>query len=75
MPEGELKLYLSSSEALVLYDWLASTHERGLPGLDDASATVLWDLESQLEPLLVAIVQADYSLQVENARARVLGFE
>lgn len=73
MVDSRIALDLSSSEALVFHDWLATAHEKGMEGVDEASGTVLWDLESQLEPLLLAIVQTDYAVQVARAKAIVLG--
>lgn len=66
--DDDVTIHLSMNEALVFFDWLASANEhdslRALP----AENRVLWDLESQLEPKLPMVFDADYAEQVDKAR-------
>lgn len=65
-------LQLRMSEALVLFEWLASNNETDSLGGDPAEMRVLWDLEAQLESKLVVPFDADYDEQLARARADVL---
>lgn len=67
-----VSLSLRMSEALVLFEWLASNNETGSLRGDPAEMRVLWDLGAQLESKLVAPFDADYDEQLARARADVL---
>lgn len=71
---AEISLTVSSDEALVFFEWLASLQDRiHAPQLwDDAEQSVLWNLESQLEPLLTAIVLPDYREQLATAKLNIM---
>lgn len=71
---ADVSLNLSSDEALVFCEWLASLQERdhASPLWDDAEQSVLWSLESQLEPLLIAIVMPDCREQVAAAKLNMM---
>ena len=67
----KIALSLSTSEALVLYEWLAreepSQHASG------AEQRVLWDIEARLESALPMLFDADYQDQVTRARDDIEG--
>lgn len=67
-------LNLSQSVALVLFDWLARSSDAGAPitDLTDAERRVLWDVEANLESLLVEPLSSDYARELANASADVL---
>lgn len=64
--DEKIALSLSTSEALVLYEWLAreepSQHASG------AEQRVVWDIEARLESALPMLFDADYQDQVARAR-------
>jgi hypothetical protein len=64
-------LELSADEALVLFDWLARTSDADHPvAFDDhAEKVVLWNLECQLEEVLVEPFSENYRALVHAARA------
>jgi len=70
---GEVSLTLSSDEALVLFDWLARTSAATHPApfADPAEQLVLWDVEALLERVLVAPLELDYEVLLDDARRRV----
>lgn len=67
---GKVELLLERSQALVLYEYLASLND-SVP-IDEASQRVLWNVESMLEEKLVEIVRPDYRELLSVARDRVL---
>ncbi len=68
-----VRLELTLSEALVLYDWLTRATQRPDDELGDpAERRVLWDLECSLERVLVAPLAADYAERLTEAKAEVL---
>lgn len=67
-----VSLQLRMSEALVLFEWLASNNEADSLRGDPAEMRVLWDLDSHLESKLVVPFDADYDEQLARARAHVL---
>lgn len=67
-------LTLSSDEALVLFEWLATADPRaGMgPQFDDpAEQRVLWNLHAQLERTLIEPFRSDYTQLLAAARVRV----
>jgi hypothetical protein len=74
MPEPNVTVSLTQDEALVLFEWLAA--ERWDPTIQHpAERRVLWDLEAQLERVLVAPLRPDYGALLAAARQRVAGAE
>ncbi len=71
--ENSVTITLSGDEALVLFDWLARTSDRGAPApfVDQAEQRVLLDLEAVLERSLVAVLRPDYSFLLSEARRAV----
>jgi hypothetical protein len=73
---SDVTLSLTADQALVLFEWL--TREDGkvrLPTEHLAEQAVLWDIEAQLERVLVAPFQADYVEKVSAARERIAAAE
>lgn len=68
----EARLFKSSDEALVFYDWLVRLLESDkADSLHPAEQRVLWDIEAALESELPQILVSDYRSHVEMARERV----
>ncbi|WP_435749052.1 hypothetical protein [Microbacterium sp. PMB16] len=72
MSDHNIELTLSSAEALVLFEWLASAHDAESLTADEAERRVLWDLESQLETRVVEVFDPDYLEEVAQAKRVVL---
>lgn len=71
---GNVVLELSTSEALVFYDWLRRRNEGKVePLLLPAEQRVLWDIECMFEKSLVAPFRADYDNLLKRARASIEG--
>jgi hypothetical protein len=65
---------LSSDEALVLFEWLASADFfNALPAPQEAGRIALWKLEGKLEKLLVEPFAPNYVDIVAAARRRLVG--
>lgn len=73
MSEDNVIINLTQSEALVLFEWLASdeTGQRKVP--DKAEQAVLLKIEAQLESKLVEIIKPDYQALVQAAKHKVMG--
>ena len=72
MQSTQVKLELTSHEALVLYDWLTRFNQRDDADFaDQAEERVLFDLEALLEKALVAPLQSNYAARVAQARSHV----
>lgn len=70
--EHTVVLRLTEDQALVLFEWLARFNEEPTGDLRDrAEQFVLFDLENQLESMLVAPLRPDYEELLANARAMV----
>ena len=67
----EINLTLSNSEALVLFDWLATFNENGNSKTDDVERQLLFNVEAQLESILVEPLQKDYKAAVSRAKAEL----
>jgi hypothetical protein len=54
---SDVTVTLTSEEALVLFEWLARSSDRGAPApvVDQAEERVLWVVEGALERSLVAL--------------------
>ncbi|MGH3688939.1 MAG: hypothetical protein ACRDT7_02170 [Microbacterium sp.] len=68
-----VELRVTGAEALVLFEWLAVANEKEALIVDEAERRVLWDLESQLETILVEPFLPDYAQLVDAAKKKVLG--
>jgi hypothetical protein len=69
--DEDVTLRLTLSEALVLFEWLATLNEEDPSGIESAEARVRWDLEAQLETKLPMLFGPNYSDQVQQARTQV----
>jgi hypothetical protein len=73
MAQDSVALTLNRHEALLLFEWLATLDSRDA-GLsqDSAEQKVLWNIEGQLERLLVEPLAPNYRELLEDARKKVL---
>jgi hypothetical protein len=63
---------LSSDHMLILYELVARLNaDEHLQLADQAEQRVLWDLESQLETKVTAVLAPDYEAQLASSRRRV----
>jgi hypothetical protein len=63
---------LSSDHVLILYELVARLNaDKHLQLADQAEQRVLWDLESELETKVTAVLAPDYKAQLASARQRV----
>lgn len=68
----EVLLQLSNDEALVLFEWIKQFNNRKNNVFDDeAEKRVLWDIEAELERVLVLPFDVDYKILLSQARSRV----
>jgi len=76
-PDGPITVKLSRDEALVLFDWLARTSDKGSPApfADAAEQHVLWNLECTLERTLAEPLSTAYASLLHAARQAVAGGE
>lgn len=73
MENRTVNICLSETQALVLFEWLASLDDSSsAPSSDSAERSVLWTVEGQLEKQLTAVVASGYQEQVAKARESVL---
>jgi len=74
--ESCVTLSLTHDQALVLFEWLSREDGKGgLPTEHQAEQNVLWEIEAQLERVLVEPLQPDYSALVSAARERLISGE
>ncbi|MCT9624828.1 hypothetical protein HWD94_06795 [Pseudarthrobacter equi] len=67
-----VKIELSEDQALVLFDWLCRLNDGSAANVaDHAEQRVLWDIQSGLESVLAAPLQANYNFLLAQARNRV----
>jgi hypothetical protein len=72
MSDGEVLLTLSKSEALVLFEWLASLDASQIPLFAHPSEEkVLWKIEGQLESVLPEPFAPNYRELLTQARRAV----
>jgi hypothetical protein len=74
MPSADNKIHfeLSHDEALVFFEWLSRFNKAGPAKFEDqAEQRVLWDLEGQLESILVEPFESNYGDLLAKARAQV----
>ncbi len=70
--EGPVKLSLSRSEALVLFEFLSRfSAQKTLEIQDPAEQRVLWDLQAELERVLSEPLARDYEARLQEARKEV----
>jgi hypothetical protein len=69
-----VSIELTADEALVLFDWLASkkTLDKVLPPFNAEVRSVLWNIESILESVLVEPLARNYADLLEAARVRLI---
>jgi hypothetical protein len=73
MEKPFLSIDLSEDQALVLFDWLALREEaRSESDPIDAETQVLWNIEGQLERVLIQPFDPNYTTLVQRARQRIL---
>lgn len=73
MPEP-VKIELNEDQALVLFDWLCRmTDGKTAVVAHQAEQRVLWDIQCDLESVLVAPFEANYDSLLAGARNRVAG--
>ncbi|BCW60266.1 MULTISPECIES: hypothetical protein [Micrococcaceae] len=71
MPE-QVTIELDEDQALVLFDWLCHLNDGKAPVVThQAEKRVLWDIQSDLESVLVAPFEANYTELLAQARYRV----
>lgn len=67
--DEEIKLLLTRSEAVVLYEFLTRFSENQVLQIhDQAEARVLWNLQCDLETSLTEPFDVDYTKIIEKAR-------
>lgn len=72
-PNANVAISLTADQALVLFEWLTREDEKGaLPTEHQAEQGVLWQIEAQLERVLVEPLQPDYLDKVAAARERLV---
>lgn len=68
-----MDIKLSADEALVFFDWLARFEEPEATAYENtAERRVLWNIQAQLEKVLVEPFGEDYEKLVQAARQRIL---
>jgi hypothetical protein len=73
MGSEEVPLTLSRSEALVLFEWLATAEsDKAIPIPDHAEQQVLWNIEAQLEKSLWEVLSSEYGELLVSAKNDVL---
>ena len=76
MENNPVTIELASDEALVLFEWLASSDfSRALPAPQEADRIAIWRLEGRLEKILVEPFAPNYVELVAAARRRLAGTE
>jgi len=74
MIQDAIVLHVTRSEALVLFEWLASfNQDRASAVVGESEQKVLWSLEGQIESLLVEVLASNYAESLAEAKARVMG--
>jgi len=72
MSDEQIKIQLSSAEALVLFEFVSRFTNHGqLEIADQAEERVLWDVCSSLESQLAAPLDSNYQALLSNARSKV----
>ncbi|MHB9112293.1 MAG: hypothetical protein ACYC4D_06660 [Thermoleophilia bacterium] len=67
-----ISLELTNVEALVLFDWIKRFNVNELDQFEDqAEQRVLWDIEAQLERILITPLGTDYKNLLIQARNRI----
>lgn len=72
-PVADVTIRLTADQALVLFEWLTREDGKdGLPTEHQAEQNVLWEIEAQLERILIDPLQPDYAVRVASARDRLI---
>lgn len=74
MNNDNVTVFLTRSEALVFFEWLAAlgeTEEQRLA--DDAEQAVLWKIEGQLESAMPEVLAPNYQMLLKNAKRDIQG--
>jgi hypothetical protein len=66
-----INIELTEAEALVLFDWLCEFDSGGMDSLHPAERRVLWNIQCDLEKILVEPFKPEYDKLLEQARAEV----
>ncbi|MET4903228.1 MULTISPECIES: hypothetical protein [unclassified Paenarthrobacter] len=67
-----VRIELNEDQALVLFEWLCHLNNGQAPVVShQAEQRVLWDMQSDLESVLVAPFEANYNELLAQARNRV----
>lgn len=66
-----INIELTGAEALVLFDWLREFDRGGMDNLHPAERRVLWNIQCNLEKILVEPFMPDFDKLLEQARAEV----
>jgi len=73
-PGSQIKLHLSHSEALVLFEFLSRfSGQKTLQIQDESEQRVLWNLQAELERVLAEPFSKDYEAHLKTAREEVKG--
>ncbi|MFK0005184.1 hypothetical protein [Paenarthrobacter sp. NPDC090522] len=70
-----VRIELNEDQALVLFDWLCRLNDRSPAAgvTHQAEQRVLWDMQADLESVLLAPFEANYNELLAQARNRVAG--
>ena len=70
---AKVSITLTNAEALVLFEWLARIDElKSPPYADPSEERVAWDLQAQLETILVEPFAANYAELLAEAKRQVM---
>ena len=70
---ASVTISLTADQALVLFEWLTRQDNQGaLPTEHQAEQNVLWEIEAQLEKILVEPLRPDYEALLVAARDRLV---
>jgi hypothetical protein len=73
MPQDEIKIALTESEALVLFELVSTFSDEGVLEIRHAAEErVLWDICCTLESVLTAPLSETYGEQLAKARQEVI---
>lgn len=71
--EEKVTIELEKNEALVLFDFLGRFNQAGVENVfeDQAERKVLWNIEAQLENVLVEPFSPNYKEIIEQSREKI----
>jgi len=74
MTDDVIQINLQRHEALIFFEWLAALEEkRDSIVIGDAEHKIIWQIEGQLESILVEVVSPDYDKALAEAKRQILG--